>query len=295
MLVLSRRLPWLLSLALIFIFLTLCVNYGLRSGGSIFAIAERSALTMTYPVQKSIDFIFTSSNNFFDNYIKLVGVKKLNRQLKADNDLLRFQLEQMQETRIENRRLHRLLNFKKQHDILARGVAARIIGRQTSPLSHVLIIDCGTRQNLSINNPAFTLGGVVGRIIACGPQSAKILLLIDRNSACDVMIQRNRVRGVLQGTGTNLCSLAYLQRTADVKVGDKLITSGLDRIFPKGITVGTVITVTDDSEGLSKKIQVQPEFDPDTIEEVYVIPTTPANPVSAQPAQMAATAETTDE
>ncbi len=270
--VLSRRLPWLLSLALIFIFLTLCVNYGLRSGGSLFAIAERSALTMTYPIQKGIDYIFTSSSDFFNRYIQLVGIEERNHKLKADNELLRFKIEQLKETRIENRRLHKLLNFKKQHEALNQGIAAHVIGRQTSPLSHVLIIDCGSNQKLDINNPVFTLGGVVGRVIACGPQSAKILLLIDRNSACDVIIQRNRIRGVLQGTGTNLCRLAYLQRTADVKVGDKLITSGFDSIFPKGITVGTVISATDESDGLSQKIQVKPEFDPDTIEEVYVIP-----------------------
>ncbi len=292
--VLSRRLPWLVSLALIFIFLTLCVNYGLRSGGSLFAIAERSALTMTYPLQKSIDFVFTLSSDFLDRYIKLVDVKERNHKLKADNDLLKFQIEQLKETQNENRRLHQLLNFKKQHEILNQGIAAHVIGRQTSPLSHILVIDCGSNQNLDLNNPAFTLGGVVGRIIACGPQSAKVLLLIDRNSACDVIIQRNRIRGVLQGTGTNLCRLAYLQRTADVKVGDKLITSGLDSIFPKGITVGTVITVSDESDGLIKKIQVRPEFDPDTIEEVYVIPSL-ATAAADNQAQLTTTSQTTGE
>jgi len=292
--VLSRRLPWLFSLALIFIFLTLCVNYGLRSGGSLFAIAERSALTMTYPLQKSIDYIFTTGNNFLDSYIQLVGIKERNHKLKADNDLLRFRLDQLEETQIENRRLHQLLNFKKQHEILNQGIAAHVIGRQTSPLSHVLIIDCGKNQNLDINNPVFTLGGVVGRVIACGPQSAKILLLIDRNSACDVIIQRNRIRGVLQGTGTNLCRLAYLQRTTDVKIGDKLTTSGLDSIFPKGITVGTVVTVSDESDGLSKKIQVQLKFDPDTIEEVYVIPSL-ATAAATNQSQLATTSQTAGE
>jgi len=292
--VLSRRLPWLFSLALIFIFLTLCVNYGLRSGGSLFAIAERSALTMTYPLQKSIDYVFTAGSNFLDSYIQLVGIKERNHKLKSVNDLLRFRLDQLEETQIENRRLHQLLNFKKQHEILNQGLAAHVIGRQTSPLSHVLIIDCGSNQNLDINNPVFTLGGVVGRVIACGPQSAKILLLIDRNSACDVIIQRNRIRGVLQGTGTNLCSLAYLQRTADVKVGDKLITSGLDSIFPKGITVGTVISASDEKDGLSKKIEVQPEFDPDTIEEVYVIPSLSLDAAGNQ-AELATSSQITGE
>ena len=292
--VFSRRLPWLLSLALVFIFLTLCVNYGLRNGGSLFTIAERSALTMTYPMQKSIDFVFTISSDFFDSYIILIDIKKRNHKLQADNGLLSFQLEQLKETQFENRRLHKLLNFKKQHEILSQGIAAHVIGRQTSPLSHILIIDCGTNQNLAINNPVFTPGGVVGRIISSGPQSAKVLLLIDRNSACDVIIQRNRISGILQGTGTNLCRLAYLQRTADVKVGDKLITSGLDTIFPKGITVGTVITVSEESDGLSQKIQVQPEFDPDTIEEVYVIPSLSIADDDDQP-QLVTTSQTTVE
>lgn len=281
---LSRRWPWLFSLALIFIFLTLCVSFGLRNGGSLFAIAERSALAMTYPLQKGIEAVFSASGNFFDSYINLVGIKDKNRRLEEDVALLKYRLDQLEETRIENERLHKLLNFKRQHNILQQGIATHVIGRQTTPLSHILIVDCGANQNLKINNPAFTSGGVVGRVIACGPQSAKILLLIDRNSACDVIIQRNRTRGTLQGTGVNICRLAYLQRTADVKVGDKLITSGLDSIFPKGITVGTVITAAQDSNGLSQEIHVKLEFDPDTIEEVYIIPSPPvATPDNAQP------------
>jgi len=269
---LSRRLPWLISLVLIFIFLTLCVNFGLRSGGSLFAIAERSALAMTYPLQKGIEIVFTTSSDFFDNYINLVGVKEKNHKLKHEVELLNYRLEQLEEARIENQRLHKLLNFQKQHNFLNQGIAAHVIGHRSTPLSNILIIDCGYNQNIEINSPVFTLGGVVGRVIACGPQSAKVLLLIDRNSACDVIVQRNRIRGILQGTGDNICRLAYLQRTADVKAGDKLITSGFDSIFPKGITVGTVIAAAQDNNGLSQQIKVQLEFDPDTIEEVYIIP-----------------------
>ena len=182
---------------------------------------------------------------------------------------MEHRLAQLEEARLENLRLHKLLNFKKQHDTLAQGIAAHVIGRQTDSLSHILIVDCGSNHNLKVNNPVFTPGGVVGRIIACGPQSAKVLLLVDQNSACDVLIQRNRIRGTLQGTGGDLCRLAYLQRTADVKVGDQLITSGLDNIFPKGITVGTVVTTARNHNGLSQQIKVKPEFDFNTIEEVF--------------------------
>ncbi len=272
---LSRRLPWLISLVLIFIFLTLCVNFGLRSGGSLFAIAERSALAMTYPLQKGIEVIFTTGSDFFDHYINLVGIKEKNHKLEHDNQMLRYRLEQLEEARIENQRLHKLLNFQKKHNILNQGIAAHVIGRRSTPLSNILIVDCGYMQKIEINSPVFTLGGVIGRVIACGPQSAKVLLLIDRNSACDVIVQRNRIHGILQGTGENICRLAYLQRTADIRAGDKLITSGFDSLFPKGITVGTVIAAARDDNGLSQQIQVKLEFDPETIEEVYIIPAEP--------------------
>ncbi|MEA1921051.1 MAG: rod shape-determining protein MreC [Pseudomonadota bacterium] len=268
----SRRLPWLFSLALIFTFLTLCVSFGLQKGGSLLSIAERAALTMTYPVQKGIDLAFTTTSKFFDSYINLIGVKEKNQQLKKDLDLMEHRLALLEEAGLENVRLHKLLRFKGQHDILARGIAAHVIGHQTDSLSHILIIDCGANQNLKVNNPVFTPGGVIGRIIACGAQSAKVLLLVDQNSACDVIIQRNRIRGTLQGTGGDFCRLAYLQRTADVKVGDRLITSGLDNIFPKGITVGTVVSATRDDNGLSQQINVKLTFDLNTIEEVFIIP-----------------------
>ena len=271
----SRRLPWLLSLALVFTFFTLCISFGLQRGGSLLSIAERAALTITYPVQKGIDLTFAAGGKLFDSYINLITVKEQNHLLKKDLALMEHRLAQLEEARLENLRLHKLLNFKKQHDILAQGIAAHVIGRQTDSLSHILIVDCGSNQNLKVNNPVFTTGGVIGRIIACGPQSAKVLLLVDQNSACDVLIQRNRIRGTLQGTGGDLCRLAYLQRTADVKVGDQLVTSGLDNIFPKGITVGTVVATARNHNGLSQQIKVKPEFDFNTIEEVYIIPSLP--------------------
>ena len=268
----SRRLPWLFSLALIFTFFTLCISFGLQKGGSLISIAERAALTITYPIQKGIDWTFSSTSKIFDNYINLVGAKESNIKLKKDLALMEHRLAQLEEARLENQRLHQLLNFQKQHDTLAQGIAAHVIGRQTDTLSQVFIIDCGSNHNLEINNPVLTPGGVIGRVIARGPQSAKVLLLADQNSACDVIIQRSRIRGTLQGTGSEFCELAYLQRTADVKIGDRLITSGLDNIFPKGITVGSVVALNHDLNGLSQEIKVKLSFDLNTIEEVYIIP-----------------------
>jgi len=272
---LSRRLPWLACLAAVFIFLTLCVNFGLRQGGTLVGIAERAALTMVYPIQRGIDLVFTGCSRSFDHYIWLVGVEEKNRRLEKEVAELNYRLAQLEEVRLENQRLHKMLNFKAQFDILEQGIAAHVIGRQTNDLSRILIVDCGGLRGIAPDNPVFTPGGVIGRVVACGRNSAKVLLLTDQNSACDVIIQRNRVRGTLQGTGDQLCRLAYLQNTVEVKVGDRLITSGLDNIFPKGIMVGTVVSATHDDNGLSQAIKVKPEFDLDRIEEVYILPSEP--------------------
>ncbi|HDS15024.1 MAG TPA: rod shape-determining protein MreC [Proteobacteria bacterium] len=268
---LSRRLPLIFSSALIFIFFTLCVSFGLQKGGNLLSIAERAALTMVYPLQKGIDLGFSGCGKLFDGYINLVGIKARNQQLEKELARARYRLAELAEIKHENLRLHKLLQLKQRDSLLEQGLAAHVIGRQTDNLSHILIIDRGSRQGLKLNNPVFTPEGLVGRIVTCAPLSAKVLLLLDQNSACDVIVQRNRVRGILQGAG-KLCRLAHLQNSADVKIGDLLITSGLDNIFPKGMTVGTVISANRNENDLSQEIIVKPEFDLDTIEEVYIVP-----------------------
>ncbi len=271
----TRRVPWLAGAAIGFIFLTLCFSIGLQKGDRLITLAEQAALTITYPVQKGIDTIFSTCGEIFDRYINLVETQKKNRVLEKRLAVLSYRLARLEEIRSENQRLQKLLNFRERHDVLARGIAASVIGHQTEALSRILIIDCGRKNGIRKNNPVFTPGGVIGRIIACGPHSAKVMLLTDRNSACDVIIQRNRRRGILQGTGDHLCRLAYLRRTTEVRPGDRLVTSGLDGIFPKGITVGTIVRVENRENRLSQEIIVKPEFSADTIEEVYILPSSP--------------------
>jgi rod shape-determining protein MreC len=272
---LTRRLPWLTGVAVGLAFLTICFSIGLQKGGNLINIAEQAALTMAYPVQKGIDLAFTTCGEVFDRYINLIGTRDKNLRLEKEVAELNHRLAQLEETRLENQRLHKLLNFREQYDVLARGIAAHVIGRQTESLSRILIVDCGHTRGIRVNSPVFTPGGVIGRVVACGPQSAKVLLLTDRNSACDVIVQRNRARGILQGTGDRVCRLAYLRRTTKIQPGDQLITSGLDGIFPKGITVGSVIAVNHQANNLSQDIIVKPEFSADTIEEVYILPSSP--------------------
>ena len=100
--------------------------------------------------------------------------------------------------------------------------------------------------------------GVVGRVVDVAARSAKVLLLTDPNSGIDVMVQRTRARGIVSGSLENGTVLKYIKRTEDVQVGDRLITSGLDGVFLKGLMVGTVTKVRKESLGLFQVIEVMP-------------------------------------
>lgn len=102
------------------------------------------------------------------------------------------------------------------------------------------------------------------------PFSAKIMLITDSHSSCDVLVQRTRERGILQGDNQKLCKLSYLMKSADVQIGDTIITSGMDGVYPKGIPVGTVVSVGRGNDSLCQKIKVQPFANLSGLEEIIV-------------------------
>jgi len=112
---------------------------------------------------------------------------------------------------------------------------------------------------------------VAGRIIEVSWNASKVLLLVDYNSNIDALVQRTRSQGVLQGSGSSGCELKYVQRTQDVQVGDVVLSSGLDGVFPKGLVLGTVDAVERKDAGLFQQIRVSPVLDIGTLEEVVVI------------------------
>ncbi len=120
--------------------------------------------------------------------------------------------------------------------------------------------------------------GVVGRVIVPSARAAKVQLLIDRNAAAGALVERSRAQGVVLGTGDNTLHLEYVTGSADVKVGDKVVTSGNDGIYPKGFLIGTVQLI-ERSGGAYGSIVLRPAVDFSSIEEVLVVTTPPAEGV----------------
>ena len=116
--------------------------------------------------------------------------------------------------------------------------------------------------------PVASTKGIVGRVLVVGDKSSEILLITDPVSAVDAYIHRTRARGIVKGVGTN-CVMEYIEKKSDVSVGDKVISSGKDGFFPKGVLIGTVTGIN--PRGTFITADIEPYVDLNSLEEVVII------------------------
>lgn len=202
-------------------------------------------------------------------YLDLIDIKKANRQLLKENAELRAQLGSMTELKLENERFSDLLKFKQKSNMKL--LAAKVVARDLVPDHSTIMINRGSSHGVKRNMAAITVGGAVGYVIQPQLHTSQILLLTDRYASIDSIVQRSRARGIIEGKGKDLCRLGYLQRGDDVKVGDLVVTSGLDNIFPKGFPIGSVSAAQPSRFGMSQEVTVNPSINPFTLEEVFIV------------------------
>jgi rod shape-determining protein MreC len=195
---------------------------------------------------------------------------------KADNERLRQRIVELEaernrllEAEATNRRLKELLELRSR--LPAAGTTASVIARSASPWFRSFLLDKGSADGVRKGMAVLTPLGVLGRVIELTSQTAKVLLITDPNSGVDVVVQRTRGRGIVSGSLDNGPILKYVKHGEDVQVGDRLITSGLDGVFPKGILVGWVTSVRKQSVGLFQQISVSPAVTLDETEQVLVV------------------------
>lgn len=207
--------------------------------------------------------------NTTDLYLNLIDIKENNRTLTDELAALKTELGEMTELRLENERLNEILKFKQKTkmDLLA----AKIIGRDVFEDYDTVMINRGSRQGVEKGMATITVAGVVGYVIQAEPFTSQILLLTDRYAVLDGIVQRSRARGIVSGYSRESCILKYLKRNDDVQVGDLIVTSGLDNIFPKGFPVGTVSEVVRDEYSFEQNVKIKPIVTSSNLEEVFVI------------------------
>jgi rod shape-determining protein MreC len=204
-----------------------------------------------------------------ENYLTMSGFKAENERLHRRIQELEVERHRLLEADAVNRKLQQLLEFRSQ--LPSKAVTASIIANSASSWFQGCILDKGSADGVQKNMAVVTPLGVVGKVVSLTKRSAKVILLTDANSGIDVLVQRTRSRGIVSGSLDNGTVLKYMKRSEDVQVGDRLITSGVDGVFPKGLLVGTVIKVNKQHLGLFQSVEVLPAVQSSRVEEVLVV------------------------
>jgi rod shape-determining protein MreC len=227
-------------------------------------------VTAFTPVEK----MFISTGRFFrtgwHNYADLRGIRQQNRELQ--DQVVRLQMEQvrLKQDADQARRLQALLNFKEQ--FIAKTVAAQVIATSGTEQSRLITIDKGSRDGLKPDMAVITPDGIVGKVKDVFPLSSQVLLINDHDSGAGVILERSRLQGIVKGTSLGELQINDIMSDEKVEPGERLITSGGDRIYPKGYSVGTVLGATPDRDNDPfLVIKIKPAADLSRLEEVLVI------------------------
>lgn len=254
---------------IILVFIILVLVSSKLGGKGRWNPAEKVIVEITAPFQKFIGSTINATEVIWFKYFALIRTHNENALLKREVDLLRMENSRYQERLTTHERLQELLQFKETYDWPV--LAAQVILRDPSGWFESVIIDKGEDSGLKVNMPVVNARGVVGRLVSVSADYAKVLLIIDQNSAVDCIVQRSRDGGILKGLSSNVCRLDYVLETSDVGVGDKVVTSGLGGVYPKGLDVGEVLTVVSTAGELFRDIKVRPMVDFSKLEELLVI------------------------
>jgi rod shape-determining protein MreC len=255
-----------LSLFLLSLFLT---AYSAKNP-AVARVGTSLVLKGIAPALQLADVVRNGCAAGWSGYVNLI-------QTAHDNDALRHKLGELEsrvallnEAERENLRLRELLNFSVENN--ARGITASVIGGDPSGWIKGIVINKGSKHGVAPGMAVIHSQGVVGQVISVTSASAKVLLVSDHASGVDVLMQTSRARGVVEGAGERVCELKFVTKDVQVRVGEQVITSGMDGVYPKGIPVGHVAQVGNSGAGLFQPIEIKPAVDLSRLEEVLLVP-----------------------
>ena len=220
------------------------------------------------PFERSGAWGFGRVRDVWRHYFALQNTSRDNEELLRENNALKLQLSQLESKAAEADRLAALLNFRRlNRDVPMLG--ARVIGASPDAGSATVFVDRGERDGIRRNMAVITPDGVVGKVIEAFSTSAQVLLLTDKESGVGAMLAGSRIQKPVGGTGEPLLLLKYVTNDDTVNVGERVVTSGMDRIFPKDLPVGTITEVKPGNP--FKQIRVRPAANLERLEEVIVL------------------------
>ncbi|MDY4697159.1 MAG: rod shape-determining protein MreC [Selenomonas montiformis] len=265
-----RRL-WVLLIVLVSIF---CVIFFAARGRFQVPVTSRAVLLVLSPFQQAVSWAGDQVSGLTRNIWDIATVYEQNKMLRNEVGQLRVQNLEASEALAENERLRALIGYKQtmtQFDL----VAARVIGRESATWSRMIVINRGRKDGVDADMAVVTEKGLVGHVVEAGWNTSKVQLILDPRSSVGTIVQRaeSRVAGIVQGDLDNpmMPQMVNIPKNADVVEGDVIVTSGFGGIYPKGIVVGLVSSLQNDSGGLLKVGLLEPAVDFQKLEDVMVI------------------------
>jgi rod shape-determining protein MreC len=268
-----------ISLGLFVLIPTLYLDTASRSPRD-YHFYDRVLNTLLTPVQLTVHYLMDKTVDFTQSYLYLIHTKKINEDLLVENQKLFGELSSLKEASLENDRLKGLLDFRETHHL--KTVTARMIARDVSVEYRSIRINRGENAGITKGMAVVTPAGIVGRVFRVTATTADVMTVVDLLSSIDSVIERSRVRGVVEGLTDETCSMRFTQRNDDIQVGDTLVSTGLGGIFPRGISVGTVIQVRKKTYGITQEVEVKPAVDFNKLEEVLVVTESQTTPLKTQ-------------
>jgi rod shape-determining protein MreC len=243
---------------------------GSTADGHKVTLLRRWSIAFVTPIERLTHGTSLHIRNVWSAYVDLRHTHEQNAQLKQDVARLREEQAAFAEDAAQGRRLQQLLAFKQQY--ISSTVAAQIIGTSGSDRSHVLYIDKGSADGLKPEQAVITPFGVVGKLRDVFPHSAQVLLISDATSGAGVILVSSRIRGILHGSADGQVEITNLTSDSRIKVGETVVTSGGDMVFPRGLSVGQITSIVPDPQHQPYTvITIKPAASLTRLEEVLVI------------------------
>jgi rod shape-determining protein MreC len=238
------------------------------SGGQLWF--DNAVCASASPVQGALVFTLRFLDHQWQALTRGQQLLRENTRLAAKVGELQSKLTYLEETVAAADRSQTLRDAYPGVDRNAR--VAQVIAQGSGGWLSYLVVDAGSESGVRVRDVAVTREGLVGQVYAVTRRSARIVPITDPTSGVATLTKLSRERGIVKGAGTSMCSLKYLRPAASIKPGDEVLTTGDGGVFPKGLRVGTVVSVQRDAYTEGKTAAVRPAVAFRGIEEVLLIP-----------------------
>ncbi|HXI14516.1 MAG TPA: rod shape-determining protein MreC [Thermoanaerobaculia bacterium] len=264
----ERRPTLFFLVVLAALFALMAASTRTRVGGETRTMFERSVMWFFSPIPRSVHFIGQNTSDMYHGYLDVRRAISQNRTLSRKVSQLTEENLLLRKSHVELSRMRAILGYSEQ--LSTRTQLAQVVMLDTQGRFKSAIIDRGSDVGIEVNDVVVNTTGLIGRVVLTTKDLSKIQLIIDGNSSVGSMLERGRRQGVVRGDGHLGARMDFVPALTDVVQGDRIVTGGIDGIYPRGVQVGTVAKV-EDGKNLFKTIYLRPVVDFANLEEVIVL------------------------